>query len=240
MNLNQLLEWLGLPEREAKVYLALLELGDTTVMPLSKKAGIERTYCYDILAGLAHKDLVTSYERNGRQRFMAQSPDTLESQLSGKLEKLRQALPELKAKHNSDTKKPTIRFYEGKSAVDQLYRELAATKEVATIAGTSELEKNLGSTLEEIAKKLVQKKVRIRELLTPELGLPKFAKRYRKPLQEIRFLPPKTQLTTDTIIYENRVIFISYLPNIHAVVIEGSGIVSTQKTLFEQLWKNSK
>lgn len=240
MELTKILEQTGLNERETKVYLALLELGESTVQPISKKSGIERTYCYDILSSLAHKGLATSHVRNGRQRFIAQPPETLEGQLAAKLNDLRQAMPELKAKYNADTQKPIIRFYEGKEAVNTLYQELSTAKEVDTIASITELEKHLGETLEEMAKNLVSKKAEVRELLTSETRLPKFTKYYKKPLQEVRYLPEKINLATDTIIYDNKVVFISYVPDFHAVVIEGSEIVSTQKKLFDIIWQSGK
>ncbi|HSX42323.1 MAG TPA: helix-turn-helix domain-containing protein [Candidatus Saccharimonadales bacterium] len=240
MQLEKVLEKIGLSDPEAKVYLALLELGESTVTPLSQLAGIERTYCYDILAKLAHQHLAISHERNGRLHFAAQPPKELESHLSTKLHELRQALPELQARYNADHQKPTIRFYDGVEKVRGLYRELANTGELSTIAGTTQLHDFLGETLEEMAQALVKNKAKVRELLTPELGLPKFAKIYQKPLQEIRYLPAKTQITTDTLIYSDKVVFIAYSPDIHAVVIDGSAIVSTQKILFDQLWKTAK
>ena len=40
------LQQLGLSEKEAKVYLASLELGSTSVLEISKKAGLKRLYLH--------------------------------------------------------------------------------------------------------------------------------------------------------------------------------------------------
>ena len=46
------LEKTGLTENEAKVYLAALELGETTVIRLAKKAGIKRPTTYLVVDSL--------------------------------------------------------------------------------------------------------------------------------------------------------------------------------------------
>jgi len=43
------LEKLGLNEKEARVYLALLELGESNIQGLSAKSSVKRTTVYDIL-----------------------------------------------------------------------------------------------------------------------------------------------------------------------------------------------
>jgi sugar-specific transcriptional regulator TrmB len=50
---------LGLSEKEAAVYLALLSLGKGTVTSITRKAGINRTTGYDILNALATKGIVS-------------------------------------------------------------------------------------------------------------------------------------------------------------------------------------
>lgn len=240
MQLERILENIGLSGPEVRVYLALLELGESTATPLSKLSGIERTYCYDILSSLASQHLVTSQECNGRLHFIAESPKKLDDHLSQNLQDLRVVLPELEARYNADHQKPVIRFYDGAERVQGVYSELATATELSTIAGTTQLQQFLGENMEKMAETLVKNKARVRELLTPEMGKPKFAHIYQEPGQEIRYLPAKTEIATDTLIYKNKVVFIAYKPNIHAIVVDGSAIVTTQKTLFEQLWRNAR
>ena len=53
------LQELGLSEKEARVYLALFELGPSVVSGLAKKAGINRSTTYVILETLAKRGLVS-------------------------------------------------------------------------------------------------------------------------------------------------------------------------------------
>jgi len=55
MHLEEDLVSLGLKKTEAKVYLALLELGVGTVSVVAKKAGLNRTSTYDVIQPLVGK-----------------------------------------------------------------------------------------------------------------------------------------------------------------------------------------
>jgi sugar-specific transcriptional regulator TrmB len=48
---------LGLSEKEAKVYIAGLELGKATILELSKKAEVKRGTCYEIVMNLSNLGL---------------------------------------------------------------------------------------------------------------------------------------------------------------------------------------
>lgn len=71
------LKKLGLKEKEAKVYLAGLELGPASIIQLTKAAGITRPTTYEIVSTLEKRKLFTSVEANKKRQFVAQSPDVL-------------------------------------------------------------------------------------------------------------------------------------------------------------------
>ena len=73
MDIKLLLE-AGLTEGEVKVYLALLEIGETTTGPLIKKAKVSASKCYDILERLIQKGLVSSSVKANMKYFSAADP----------------------------------------------------------------------------------------------------------------------------------------------------------------------
>lgn len=239
MDLQDILQNVGLNEREARVYLALLELGETSVLQVGLRSGIERTYCYDLLESLLKKDLVSVLEKNGRRRYLAADPNTLEQIAERRLHSIRKALPEFRAHYATGGLKPTVKFYEGKSAIAALYQELANSKQYDAITSPRALYAVLGKQVNDFAAQIVKNGTKARELVTAELGLPEFSRGFKKPTQEIRVLPKDVQLSTDSLIYENKVVSIAYTPTLHAVVTEGSEIVNTQKVLFEYMWRET-
>ncbi len=240
MNIEDSLKSIGLHYREIQVYLATLELGQSTVSPISKKSGFKRTYCYDILEELKKRKLVDYFEKNGRRRYFAQDPKQIEEVLKSNLIGFQALLPELRSIYNQAPEKPKVRYFEGKDGIMEIYQEAQNTKELLAIGSISSIYGNLGELFDEHIRKLLHKKVSIRELIVNEGEAPKYICAYQKPLQEARYLPEEVNISTDMMIFNNKLAMISYGGDIHAVVIESSSIVDTQKALFEIIWAGAE
>src|SRR3989344_470827 len=79
---------IGLTEGESKVYLALIELGSSTVGPIVKKSGVAYSNIYDILQRLMEKGLVSYIIKNKTKHFQAVSPANLLDYLEKKEEEI--------------------------------------------------------------------------------------------------------------------------------------------------------
>ena len=110
---------LGFSEKEAKIYLALLEMGTGTAMTISKKADIKRPTTYLILEELKKKGLVSEIPEQ-KHVFAAENPEVLQKNLKQNLANLGELLPIFKAKFNRG-EKPKIKYYEGKDNLYKLY-----------------------------------------------------------------------------------------------------------------------
>lgn len=78
----------GFSEKEADVYIGLLELGKGTVTEISRKAGINRTTGYDILNSLTNKGVVSVSGKEPKQEYAAESPDSITTYLKRQAEKV--------------------------------------------------------------------------------------------------------------------------------------------------------
>ena len=74
---KQILKDAGLTEGEIKVYLALLELGDTTTGPLVDKSGVARSIVYQILERLIEKGLASYIVKDKTKYYQAADPNKL-------------------------------------------------------------------------------------------------------------------------------------------------------------------
>jgi len=57
--IEQDLQGIGLTDGETKAYLAMLELGSSTVGPIAKKSGISYSKIYEVLQRLIDKGIVS-------------------------------------------------------------------------------------------------------------------------------------------------------------------------------------
>ncbi len=104
---------LGLECDEAKVYVALLDLGDTTAGPVVKAARLHRQTVYDTIEKLKKKDLVTETIQANRKHWLAASPARILDTIKRKENIAEKLLPELLARQTVSDKKQEVRIYEG-------------------------------------------------------------------------------------------------------------------------------
>ena len=108
----------GLSEKEAKVYLACLELGDSVASDIALKSNLPRTLVYDILERLIDLGLVSYSIRDNKKFFRASDPEELLRILHEKEEVVQKSLPELKnLQKMKGVKRPKIDVYEGKEGM---------------------------------------------------------------------------------------------------------------------------
>jgi HTH-type transcriptional regulator, sugar sensing transcriptional regulator len=130
MKLEDALQYLGLTEKEAKVYLALLQMGKGSVPAISLKAEVKKPTTYVILDELRKKGLVTIIPRIKKVLYVAESPRKLLVEQKEKEETISEKMPELLAIYNLQEEKPAVKFYQGKKNVGELYREIMEEKEL--------------------------------------------------------------------------------------------------------------
>ena len=118
MNITVLKE-AGLTDGEVKVYLALLEVGSSTIGPILERSKVTKSIIYRILDRLIEKGLVSYIIKNKTKHFQAASPNKLLDYVEARKEemdenkkKIQELLPELLLKQNL-SKKSEATVYEG-------------------------------------------------------------------------------------------------------------------------------
>lgn len=130
----------GLTDGEIKVYLALLELGSSTIGPILEKSRITKSIIYRILDRLIEKGLVSYITKEKTKYFQAATPnklldyvDTREQLLEANKKKIQDLLPELMLKQTL-AKKSEANMYEGfkglMTAYENRYQKLKKGDEV--------------------------------------------------------------------------------------------------------------
>jgi len=121
--LTKTLQKLGLNEKEAKIYLAALELGETGIQRIALKSDISRTTAYDVLESLKQRGLISTIKKNKKLYYFAESPNSLQNDLDEKQNLLKKTMPELLAMANLIDRKPKIKYYEGLEEIKEVYMD---------------------------------------------------------------------------------------------------------------------
>ena len=89
------LEKFGLGEKEAKVYLASLELGPSTAAQIAQKADVNRATTYVAVESLIKQGLLSSHEKDSKTFFSAEDPAMLKRLLDQQREEVKNKLSSL-------------------------------------------------------------------------------------------------------------------------------------------------
>jgi len=125
---------LGLSDKEANIYLAMLELGPTGVQEISDKAGVNRSTTYAALESLKSCGLISSVDDDKKVTYTAESPGRLEAilqrqhrDIEDKKQRLGDSMPYFMAMFNAIEGKPTVRFFEGEEGIAAAREALMGT-----------------------------------------------------------------------------------------------------------------
>jgi len=240
MDIPEILADIGLGDSDARIYVALLELGESTVLPIAKKSGLQRTYCYDVLQRLVDRGLASYFVKNGRRRYAAEDPIVIERLYKERGQRLSAAVPELRSLYGRAPGRPKVRFYEGREGLLSIYEELARARSYCAISSPDHIAAALGKYFLQLARRLAESGVRGRELITKHAKDIPYLKHFDPEHQEFRLLPEGMRLEIDMVIFNDKLALISYGRDIHAITIESQAIVSAQLAMFDLLWKAAK
>lgn len=118
------LQDLGLSEKEAQIYLALLEVENDSIIDISKKTAINRTTIYPVIEGLLKKGLASEIRVGKKVFYQAESPERLETYVERqkllfeeKARIIKDIIPQLKATQRDSGERPLIKMYEGHDGI---------------------------------------------------------------------------------------------------------------------------
>ncbi len=235
------LENLGLTHNEALTYTALMEIGETTTGAIVKKTGLHRVLIYDALESLIKKGLASYVIKENVKYFQAADPARLLDFIKEKEEQAKSILPELSLLHQQAGKKQTVSIYEGikglKSAMNNMLNELAS-KDYHYVFASGHMAPAMGPYYDLFQKIKLQKKVFTHIIY--DLSFRSQQEIITRTFGEKRFYP-LTQFLTDTWIYKNKVLIVTYsaTPPV-AILIESQETANSYKKIFEGFWKRAK
>lgn len=239
------LKRLGLSENEARVYMAMLELGSSVVVEISRKAQINRPTTYVQIESLKEKGLVSTQVKGKKQYFIAESPDKLELLIDNELKtvedkksELNNFLPELLNLFNTSGQRPHVKFFEGKEGVLALQKEFLKTDHTP-IYGITSLD-NVFEIFPEFEntyiKKRVQKKIPSKTIYTSRKG-PVLKESDESSLRESKYIEPdKLPLGVDITIFKDKVAIIALKGKISGTLIEHKEVADSFRAIFELVW----
>lgn len=233
---------LGLTSHEATVYVAALELGETNMSRLVKKSGVKRSTAYLSVEALKQKHLLYSLKRKGRIFYSADDPRLLEQRERERAEKVKDLMPQLLAITNAFDRKPSIRFYEGKEGLKEVFKDMLQYPDSEVLEWYSEsyitdFDEEFFSR--HFVPRRVKQNIRVRALLpdTPLIQKNIVANNVTQ-LRRTKLLDKeKYRMPMEMNVYGGNKVSIVSFKEEFGIVIESQIICDSMKTLFELMWE---
>jgi sugar-specific transcriptional regulator TrmB len=245
MVMNGILRDIGLTDNEIKLYITLLKVGSSTAYDLSKKTGIYRVHVYDKLEQLMDKGLVTHVYRGSKKHFQATPPQRIKQYLDEKRKTLdRQEdavdslLPELEAMARLPTEDIRVEVFKGKEGMKYFFKDIVKVGKEVLIMGMDDAkyEKETPYAIQQYFRDLRHKKIKERVIAVKKEGMYIFPKDVATT-STYRFLESDQFNPTNTFVYGDRVVIITWGTPVTAIMIQNPGLAETYRNHFEHLWK---
>lgn len=239
--LQNTLEKLGLEPKEAKLYLALLELGEAHIVDISRKSGLKRTTVYNILDSLKLRGLVSQTKKGKKEIYIAEDPRSIGEDIKEKEALFEKSLPELLSIANFMEKKPSIRYFEGINGIKEAYKDELRYPDSELLCWWAESYKIFGDEfiIDFYMPERLKKKIWTRNIVPDSEYARMHQKEDEKWLRQIRLaqLEPSFAELEISIYGKNKVNIKSFQEKF-ALIIESKALYNTLKNIFELQWKS--
>lgn len=231
----------GLDEKQAKVYLACLELGKAKVPEIARRSGIKRTTAYGILDELTALGFVGSSTKGNIKYFSAADPKSLIDNLEEKKKEIQNILPGLEEIYASYNVRPLVQFFEEKEGVKKIFEDTLKCKEkkIRQIVRVKDFVEFVGRDYSaDYIKKRAEKNI-VAYALHPksdDIHDNTYGEESEKWKRHVRYLPPVMFYASMIMIYDHKVVMISTKKENFGFIIESREFSNTLKAYFDFMW----
>jgi len=234
----------GLSEKEAKVYMAALEIGRATADQLAKQAKIVRSTTYVQIESLMKKGLMSTYEEGKKTYFAPESPEYLKrifelkkKEFEVRERELNDFLPDLIRQFEGAGDRPLVRFFDGKEGIISLREEaLGAKNKTIYVMSSNDTLSNVFTREERAAytEKRLRKGIITKLIYTRQEG--KLPEAPPENTEQAYISPEKLPLETDIIIFDGCVGIMTLKGKLLGVLIQSKEVQSSMLSIFNFLW----
>ncbi len=232
---------LGLTDAEIKVYISLLELGESNVGNLLIKLKLQSSVIHRALNSLIEKGLISFISERKRRLYSAINPENFFDFIEEKKERFKKILPELKQKQNKIKSKKNAFVFKGIKGLKEVYNLLInlKEKEYLTYGGGDPCVKKMGETWWlNLHRKRVFNKLKSRQIFdksVKEIG----GEIEKLKLTRIKYLPEEFSQFQETVIIGYHVAINVFGEEPYSLLIQDKNVAEGYKKQFELLWKKA-
>jgi len=236
----EILRKIGLSDGEIKVYIALLEIGISSINKIHEKVGIDRRNIYDILNKLVERGLVSYIEENNRRVFKISNPEKILSYIEEKKSNLNEIkdeisklIPGIQEIYMSKKNDIFAQIFKGSEGVKAVWDDMLNYKEIYWIGSGLYVPDRFPAYWKDWDKRRIKRNVKSYHLFRYE----KRKEVNKKLFTDCKFLPQEfSGNPTVTAIYGDKVAQLLFGKYYNVFVIESKELAENYKKYHKYLW----
>jgi sugar-specific transcriptional regulator TrmB len=233
------LENLGFSKKEARAYLACLELGSGTAFQTAKKLGVPKSTTFDLLSGLVARGLLSTYVKKNKKFFSAGDPDALGEKPKRELEAFEKILPELKALAFKGAGKPIVRYFDTKVGIEVAIKEMFAEAEDLMVYGNVDaVFAAYPEYFPKYTKGRVRKGIPTRALLFDGPVAQKLKSEDVPSIRRTKITPPTNDASSLFWIWKNKFVIFNAIGDHSVLIVEDRRFTMLTRSMFELMWNS--
>ncbi|MEI6863993.1 MAG: helix-turn-helix domain-containing protein [Candidatus Adlerbacteria bacterium] len=238
MNYTEALGTLGLSEKQASVYLALVGLGESSAYAIAHKAGLKTPTTYVILKELIELNIVYTIPRAKKQLFVSMDPKQLFAKAQTRFEDAKSLLPSILALVAVPGVAPVTRSFSGKAQLLSAYFETLAVPDTTLRGWLSEgawSEHGLDFFLNTYRPQRIKQNISNQFIVGDTAVMRDYAQHDAGVLKETR-VDKNFGPQTDLLIYGGNKIIIASFYEEMGVIVESQKVHDLLAGIFEAHW----
>ena len=249
-NLTAALKNFVLSDKEARIYIALLELETAKVSEAAKRSGINRSSAYVVLEILRRRGLVGITNDKKVRRYVAAHPETLlqiARATAYKQQRIKEdvesVVPELKALHKGIKRRPTVKIFEGKEGLINAFEDsLSCREKLMRVASSVEnMIKLLPEYFPDYVLRRIKNKIRMHGIHPADETAKKLMRSTKIKLDTPILIPKdKYKMPADIAIYDDKIGYMTPTDGGFAIIIQNKELAEVMKNIFDIAWEEAK
>lgn len=239
----------GFSDKEAAVYVALLELQIATAFEVAKRSGVNRSSAYVVLEGLRKKGFVGISDDKKVQRYVTASPEVLLQSAKRNAQKFEEIktsiesiLPELKALHKDTQSRPVVKVFEGKNGIVSALEESMDNREglMRVFSVAPRIMRLLPDYFIDYLQRRVKKGIKMLGIHPEDEFASRISKMNLPKLDEPIFIPKDLyKIPVEIAIYDDKFGYISTEGEGFAIVIQSKEMADSMKSVFDLAYEQA-
>ncbi len=241
MTIIEALQNLGLTDKEARVYTALLKRGRCSAYGIAEESGLKKPTTYVILDELIEKGLASRIPRVKKQLFVAKPPEELFAMAEERISLAKSVLPQLKAMREGEKPKPKTLFFEGMKGVRENFRwenrKMSGKETVGFWAHSGDASPELVEFFLENMEDFKKNNNKMKGIVPDDPNFKRFRDTDVEYNRQLKTIPlNEYSASTSVTIGDDFISFFSF-KDLQITRIENKKIADTMRQIFEIVWK---